>query len=69
MPTTLTTLWEFEMDYNKADKDLAQVALTAIFGLIDKAHNSGNMAHKRALMEVFGRLCDLTGNSNREAKV
>ena len=51
------------------DPDLAQVALTAIFALIDKAHSSGQMAHKRALMEVFGRLCDLTGNSNREAKV
>jgi len=51
------------------DPDLAQVALTAIFGLIDEAHKSGQMAHKRALMEVFGRLCDLTGNSNREAKV
>jgi len=51
------------------DPDLAQVALTAIFQLIDEAHKSGNMAHMRALMAVFGRLCDLTGNSNREAKL
>jgi len=51
------------------DQEKAQVALRAIFALINKAHAHGQMAYKRELMQVYIRLCDLTGNSNREAKV